>query len=201
MTLVLIQSHRSTRQQELVHQLSQKVLYRFRWNFGFCRDLLLWGISYSLISRNQYSRGGTLLVWFYQFSIGLHSDIYWPISVKLGMRIEIIKQFVFIPVLKIMTFIQVRVVSKLQTYDSFSIKFLSWLEWNVYHAATDCWFAETCQTYFAQLVFKGENSTNIVTSYIPLTLFYVRPLMNLFVTNLNTTSNTTKVHLKSTVWF
>ena len=44
-TLTLMQGHRSVSQQNLLHQLSHKILNRFEWNLVYFWDLLAWWTS------------------------------------------------------------------------------------------------------------------------------------------------------------
>ena len=50
------------------------------------------------MSSSQYSRERTLLTWFHKkrCSIALYSDIYKPISFKLGMTVETTKRYILI---------------------------------------------------------------------------------------------------------
>ena len=60
-TMTLIQDHRYARKQNFLYQSSLKVLNRFRWNLACCCNVLVWWLSFSFISSNQYSRERTPL--------------------------------------------------------------------------------------------------------------------------------------------
>ena len=81
-TLTLIQGHRDVRKQKLLGLLSHKALNGFRRRLMRCWDLLVWWSSYLVYLVWSIFKADNTSWWFclQKFNIGLHLDIYKPIS-------------------------------------------------------------------------------------------------------------------------
>ena len=120
----------------------------------------------------QYSRDRTLLIWFLfkkNFDIGLHSDIYRPISFKLGMMIETTKLYILISVYMTLTLIKGHIcVGNQKLCCPFLADVVSiWMKFSMF--ATTCWFVQAHAKFILNVIFKGENSAGMLLWKICLT--------------------------------
>ena len=93
-------------------------------------------------------------------NIGLCSDMYCPISLKLGMLIETSKLYILTPVW---------ITSKSQLYEkskTCGVQFLANLSIDldeIQYVATICWFAEAHAKFiFVQVLVKEKNSADVI---------------------------------------
>ena len=145
--MTLIQGHMGARKQKHMCQLSHKVYRQFWWHLVYFSGLLVWWILYSLSLSWPVLKGENPanVILSKNFSVGLYSDISWPISFKLGMMIETTELFILTPDLD---FIQGHSCMRNQKcVRSFSGKHLSRFWWDVAYCHTlfICW--SSCMIY------------------------------------------------------
>ena len=165
-------SHWSARKQKLLRQFSLKVFSRFARNLVCCWDVLVWWTSYScylvhsalkghnpiyvISSKTKQNNNKTKST---TFNVCLYSDIYRPISFKLGMMIETTSLLHFCVSLE-----DLNLHWRWQLCDKskWSLPIFKKIWQSICHSLLSCW---SCIS-FAQVICKWGNSADVISKNI-----------------------------------
>ena len=138
-------------------QLSHKAFSRFGWNLACCRDLLIWWTSHTSYLNQLELKTENMSDFALERkknNVDLHSDIYRPLSLKLGIVIKLTQQYGLIPVWTSLTFIEGRIcMGKQEILCLFSCTFFN------LHSQRNLVCCLDLSADFSPCRFKGENST------------------------------------------
>ena len=152
-----------------------KVSDQVKWNLVYCWDLSVWWTSYSFDLIHSIIKGENptcVISYEKTFDNGLYSDIYRLVSFKHGLMVKITKFCILISLWMTLTLIQGHSCMRTQTlWCPFSRKIRYWFGWN----------SLCCHNLFAQVIFKGKNSAEVILWNIHKIWFFVRTLVNRFV--------------------